>query len=541
MKKVHNKKEVTISESEYIEFLKLKEENTVIKEENLVVKEQNIELTQTIEQLMEQIRLARQKRFGKSSELSTDELVGQISFLFNEAEVYENEENLAGETPIVAHTRQKKGNSGSVKDILPKNCPVDVVEHRLSPEELLCKVCGTEMVEIGKDIHRSFKIIPAQVRLQEDWYYTYACKTCEKEAVETPILKIPQEKTIIPGGFASPEAVSHIMTQKFVMGSPLYRQEQELKRQGVQLSRQTMSNWILRSSKDWLSPIYEALHQELLKNQVLHADETTLQVLKEPGKSATSKSYMWLYRTSGDAEKSIVLYEYQPDRKSSRPQEFLDGFSGYLHCDGYAGYHNLHENVRIVGCWAHARRKFDEAVKSLPKDKQKTGSAATGLAYCSKLFHIEKELADFSPEERQKQRLEQALPVVNALFAWAETRSVAPKSALGKALHYLKTQEFYLRKYLEDGRLEISNNRAERSIKPFVIDRKNFLFANTPNGATGSAVMFSLIETAKENGLNPYEYLVYVLKTAPNLDHEKENWVEVLLPWNAPEICRVPA
>lgn len=538
MKKVHNQKQITISESEYLELLKLKEENSA-------VKEQNLELAQTIEQLMEQIRLARQKRFGKSSEQSTDELLGQLSFLFNEAEVYESEthevqENSPDEESATTKNKRTQGKSGSVKDILPKNCPVDVVEHRLSPEELLCKVCGTEMVEIGKEIHRSFKIIPAQVRLQEDWYYTYACKTCEKEEIETTILKTPQEKTIIPGGFASPEAVSHIITQKFVMGSPLYRQEQELKRQGVQLSRQTMSNWILRCSKDWLTPVYEVLHQELLKNQVLHADETTLQVLKEPGKSATSKSYMWLYRTSGDAEKSVVLYEYQPDRKSTRPQEFLGGFSGYLHCDGYAGYHNLNENIQIVGCWAHARRKFDEAVKSLPKDKQKTGSAATGLAYCSKLFHIEKDLADLSPEERHKQRLEQALPVLNALFAWAEMRSVAPKSALGKALHYLKTQEVYLRKYLVDGRLEISNNRAERSIKPFVIDRKNFLFANTPNGATGSAVMFSLIETAKENGLNPYEYLVYVLKTAPNLDQEKENWVDVLLPWNAPVRCRVP-
>ena len=511
---------------------------TISRAEYDKLKDENAELSQMNNLLIEQIRLARQKRFGSSSEQSTDDGMEQLSFLFNEAEIYVAEESPTVETSVAGHTRKNK--SGSVKDILPENCPVDVVEHRLSSEELSCSDCGTEMVEIGKEVHRSLKIIPAQVRLQEDWYFSYACKSCEKEGTETPILNTPKEKTIIPGGFASPEAVAHIATQKFVMGSPLYRQEQELKRQGVQLSRQTMSNWILRCAKDWLTPVYQELHRQLVTREVLHADETTLQVLHEPGKKAQSKSYMWLYRTGGDAEHPIVLYEYQPDRKQAHPKEFLSGFEGYLHTDGYAGYHNLPEEITVVGCWAHARRYFDEAVKAQPKGKQSTGSAATGLAYCTKLFHIEKELAQLEPEERQKQRLEQEKPVLDALFAWAETRAAAPKSTLGKALYYLKEQRRYLEAYLKDGRLELSNNRAERSIKPFVIDRKNFLFANTPKGAQGSAVMFSLIETAKENGLDPYRYLVYILKTAPSLDQSVTNWVAPLLPENAPASCSIP-
>ena len=246
---------------------------------------------------------------------------------------------------------------------------------------------------------------------------------------------------------------------------------------------------------------------------------------------------MWLYRTSGDTGKPIVLYEYQPGRGAKHPKEFLDGYKGYLHTDGYAGYHDLGEGITVVGCWAHTRRKFDEAVKSLPKGKAKGSSASQGLTYCNLLFGIEQEIAELTAEERHKQRLEQAKPVLDAFVSWANSRTAAPKSALGKAFHYLKEQWPYLTNYLKDGRLEISNNRAERSIKPFVIDRKNFLFANTPKGATGSAVMFSLIQTAIENGLDPYKYLTWLLKRAKDADLADAEAVQSLLPWNAVTEC----
>lgn len=308
-----------------------------------------------------------------------------------------------------------------------------------------------------------------------------------------------------------------------------------------------MSNWILRAAADYLTPVYNALHRELLHREVLHADETTLQVLHEPGKKPQSESYMWLYRTGGFSvagsdngdvsERPIVLYEYQPGRGAKHPAAFLEGFRGYLHTDGYAGYHKLPEEITVVGCWAHARRKFDEALKSLPKGKVKNSAAWQGLDYCNQLFAIEQELADKPTTTRYEERQKKAKPVLDAMLAWANSRTAAPNSALGKALDYLKNQKPYLLNYLLDGRLEISNNRAERSIKPFVIDRKNFLFANTPGGAQGSAVIFSLIQTAIENGLDPWRYLTWLIDTAAKGGVDADS----LLPWVAPDSCRVSA
>ena len=494
-------------------------------------------LEKQIDMLTEVLRLERHKRFGASSEKSEDPLVEQLSFLFNEAEVFSEAVSEKESTVVVAAHKRHKKHEYALEN-LPEGLPTKQVEHRLEGEDLVCPQCGETMTEVGKEVVRTLEIIPAQTIIHEDIYYTYACKKCSEnadEGCETPFAKAPREKNIIPGSFATPEAVAHIMTQKFVMGSPLYRQEQELNRKGIPLSRQTMSNWILKAADDYLAPVYKQLHQELLAREVLHADETTLQVLHEPGKKPQSESYMWLYRTSGDTDKPIVLYEYQPSRGSVHPKEFLAGFKGYLHTDGYAGYHNLPEEICVVGCWAHLRRKFDEAVKSLPKGKNKGGSAAQGLAYCNLLFEIEQQLADKSPEERYEERLKQAKPVLDAMFAWAKNRTAAPKSALGKAFTYLKEQWPYLINYLKDGRLEISNNRAERSIKPFVIDRKNFLFANTPKGAAGSAVMFSLIQTAIENQLDPYVYLTWLLKTANTMDLTVPEEVQKLLPWNMPK------
>ncbi len=518
---------VTISRAEY--------EKLLGQEQKLLAQNERISrLENQVEVLMEALRLARHKQFGASSEKSEDTLMEQLSFLFNEAEVFsaaekETEENV---TVVAAHKRHKKHEY--TLDTIPEGIPTKQVEHRLEGEDLICPQCGDTMTEIGKEVVRTLEIIPAQTVVREDIYYTYACQTCNKEDIETPVVKAPREKNIIPGSFATPEAIAHIMTQKFVMGSPLYRQEQEINRKGIRLSRQTMSNWILRAAEEYLVPVYEQLHKELLTREVLHADETTLQVLHEKDKTPQSDRYMWLYRTSGDTEKPVVLYEYQPGREAKHPKEFLAGFKGYLHTDGYSGYHNLPEEITVVGCWAHARRKFDEAVKSLPKGKAKGSSASQGLAYCNLLFEIEQELAEKTAEERYNERLKQAKPVIDAMLAWANSRTAAPKSALGKAFTYLKEQWPYLSNYLKDGRLEISNNRAERSIKPFVIDRKNFLFANTPKGATGSAIMFSLIQTAIENGLDPYRYLTWLMKTANNADLTDHQTVHNLLPWNAP-------
>lgn len=492
--------------------------------------------------LLEQLGLAKKRQFGSSSERIQEELMDQLAFSLNEAEAYAYGTKSATPEQIAVKAHERKRQSGSVTDIVPEGTPTEVVEHRLSNEERICVFCGTVMEEIGKEVHRSLQMEPARFWIREDVYYTYACKKCEEETGEANILKTPKHPVLCSGSFASAEAVAHIMSQKFVMYSPLYRLEQEFNREGLKLSRQTMANWMLNTSDVWLRPIYDVLHRNLCRETVLHGDETTLQVLKESGKAATSKSYMWLYRTSGCAESPIVLYEYQPSRKAAHAEEFLKGFSGWLHADGYQGYHKLPENIRVVGCWAHARRKFDEALQTLPKEDRKGSLAATGECYCTRLFQLEESFAELTPEERYAKRLEQEKPVLDALLVWAnETISkTAPKSALGKALHYLLEQWTYLVRYLEDGRLELSNNRAERSIKPFVMGRKNWLFVNTPAGAQSSAVIYSLIETAKENKLDPHRYLLWVLQSAPVLSQADEFWAEKLLPANAPQECHVP-
>ena len=534
---------VTISRAEYE---RLQQENAQL-EAKFAAREQEqaqviTSLTLQNEWLLEQLKLSKKKLFGRSSEQAEQLVMDQLSLTYNELEAYIFGMNSAGKAPVTVKAHERKRQSGSVLDIVPEGTPTEVVEHRLPEEKLVCEACGNQMVEIGKEVHRSLQMKPAQFWIREDVYYTYACKNCEQETGEANIAKAAKEPALLPGSFASAEAVAYLATQKFVMYSPLYRLEQEFNRQGLKLSRQTMSNWLLNTSEKWLRPVYDVLRVQLCRELVLHADETTLQVLKEPGRSSTSKSYMWLYRTSGCAKQAVVLYEYQPTRKAEHAEAFLKGFSGWLHADGYQGYHKLPENIRVVGCWAHARRKFDEALQTLPKEMQKDAPAAIGECYCSRLFKLEEAFAELTPEERYKKRLEQEKPVLDALLSWANEMQVktAPKSAMGRAIHYLLEQWPYLTRYLEDGRLELSNNRAERSIKPFVMGRKNWLFANTPGGAQASAVIYSLIETAKENGLDPYRYLLWILQNAPGLSETDEAWAEQFTPANAPQECKIP-
>ena len=532
-----NREMITISRAEY-EAMQVR-----LAEQNQLLNAKSAELAQALLQnrwLMEQLKLNKRKLFGSASEQLDQLVMEQFAHLFNEAEAWDADS--VEPTKKSEKKKPRKRRSGSIDDVIPEGTPVEVVEHPLPENERVCDVCGGELVQIGVEIHRSLQMEPARFWMQEDHYPTYACKHCEKETGEANVVSTPMEPTVIPGSFASPSAIAHLAVQKYVMYSPLYRLEQEFDRQGLKLSRQTMSNWLLTAAEEWLQPIYAVLHQRLCREAVLHGDETTLQVLHEKGKSATSKSYMWLYRTSGNAEAPIVLYDYQPNRKAENAEQFLEEFTGWLHADGYQGYHRLRPNIRVVGCWAHARRKFDEAQTAVPKEQQSASKPAEALCYFAKLFQLEQDFAALTAEERYTRRLEQEKPVLEALLVWANALKpqTAPKSALGKALHYLLEQWPYLVRYLEDGRLELSNNRAERSIKPFVMGRKNFLFCNTPGGAQSSAVLYSLIETAKETGLDPYRYLQWVLERAPKLAQAAdEAWSEKLIPSQAPEECNV--
>ena len=512
---VKSSETVTISKAEYESF-----------------KAHCYQLESELNWIKEQLQINKKKSFGSSSEHMEDFYKG-ISLLFNEAELIKDIEDKPAETTVKEHTRKKK--TGCF-DKLPENVETYTVEHELSEEERKCPECGEEMEIIGKKVTKHLEMIPAQVIIREDVYFTYACKKCHEIEADTPVVESPQPNPVIKGSFASAEAIAHLMTQKFVMHSPLYRLEQELKQKGIELSRQTMSNWFITASKLWLEPLYNKLKEQLVRESVLHADETTLQVLRTREKPTATKSYMWLYRTSGCSDKPVVLYDYQPNRKAENAENFLKEFKGFLHTDGYKAYRGI-DDVTIVGCWAHARRRFCEALEVLPEAQKKDSTAAIGLDFCGKLYAIEKKMKDESPTDRLKERQEHSKPLLDAFFAWAKSLgNIAPKSKLGKAVNYLIEEESYLRRYIEDGRLEIDNNRAERSIKPFVIGRKNWLFANTPSGAKASATVFSIIETAKENNLDPYEYLRYIFTKAPNL--REDETIDTLLPWNAPKSCR---
>jgi len=512
-------------------------EQLVLQNDKILIQEQQIaELNAKLKWYEEQFRLSRQKQFGASSEKTSPEQIN----LFNEAEDIADPKLEEASLETITYQRKKK-QAGQREDKL-KDLPVEVIEYRLEKHEQICPCCQGILHEMSTQVRQEIKVIPAQIISVKHVQYIYACRQCEKENITTPIIKAEMPRPILPGSLASPSILAYIMDQKYTNSLPLYRQEQQFSRLGIELSRQTMANWLLAAADPWLKIIYDRLHEQLLEKDILHADETTLQVLKEPGRSAESKSYMWLYRTGRDGP-PIVLYDYQTTRASKHPDSFLSGFKGYLQTDGYSGYGKL-ASVTLLGCWAHARRKFTEALKALPADqKDKPVAASIGLGYCNKLFAVERQLKDMSAKERYEKRLELSKPLLSEFHIWLkrQRQQTLPKSMFGQAITYCLNQWDALNTFLLDGRLEIDNNRAERSIKPFVIGRKNFLFSNTPRGARGSAIIYSIIETAKENNLKPYNYLMHLFEQLPNIDTGDQAAIDSLMPWSdsLPEECRM--
>jgi len=479
----------------------------------------------------EQFRLAKHRQFGQSSEKS---VYGEQLGLFDEVE---NTANLkkAEELETISYGRPKR--TSKLKDDL-SDAPLETEEFILPDEEQVCPNCGGPLHSMGTEECCHVEIIPAKVRMKRYLRHVYACRNCEKTGEQATIIRAPMPEPVIKGSLASPSAIAHIAVQKYVNAVPLYRQEQDLLRQGLTLSRQTMANWLIKGSQDWLEPLYKRMRQLLLAENILHGDESVLQVLREPGKKAKTDSYMWLYRTGRYAKYPIVLYEYQPTRSSAHPKRFLEGYKGYLHTDGYAGYHKLEPDVTVVGCWAHLRRKLDEALKALPEKDRLNAAAQRGFELCSRLFTLENGWGELSPEDRLEKRLTEAKPLTEEFFHWAKSANALPKSALGKAVHYALEQQPWLMNVFLDGRLELSNNRAERSIKPFVIGRKNWLFCNTPKGARSSSVIYSVIETAKENGLKPFDYLEYLFTRLPN---DTVSAIDSCLPWSEHLPVRIKA
>ncbi len=515
----------------------LKLTNTIekLQEENELLRHQNVELSTKLDWFMEQFRLNQHRQFGSSSEQTATE---QIS-LFNEAEVEAKPD--APEPTVEEITYSRKKRQGHREEML-KDLPVETIEYSLPKEEQICESCNEPLHVMSKEVRKEIKIIPPQVSVVEHVRYVYACRNCEKNEINTPVVTASMPNPVLPRSIASASAVAYVMSEKFVKGLPLYRQEQDWKRMGVNISRQNMANWMIQSSDRWLRLMYNRMREHLLKRDILHADETTLQVLKEPERAADSKSYMWLYRTGREGP-PIILYDYQTTRAGKHPKKFLEGYKGYLNTDAYAGYNDM-PGIINVACWAHARRGFTDALKAMPPKKDnKLTVAEEGLAFCNKLFEIERELHDATVEERYEGRLNKSLPVLDKFKEWLKfyNRNAIPKSPLGKAIKYCLNHWDKLKAFLLDGRLEIDNNRAERSIKPFVIGRKGWLFCASQKGANSSATIYSIVESAKENGLNPFIYLVYLFEKLPNINIEDETILDDLLPWspNLPVTCKI--
>ena len=494
-----------------------------------------LELEKLNKYYFEQLNLNRQKKFGASSE-KTEYDTMQLSF-FDEAEA------TVAANPFIAEpteetitvVRKKKNKRGAGFD----NLPVTTIEYKLEESEQVCGVCETPLHLMKKEVRKEIKLTRAKAELVEHITYIYACRNCEKEGIKGNIVAAKSPKALLAKSFVSASLLSHVMYQKYVNAMPLDRQEKDFKRFGVDISKQNLCNWVMKGAK-LLEPLQDLLKKELLVNQVLHADETVLEVLNEPGREAKSNSYMWLYRTSTYGMNPVVLYDYTQGRSGSYAKKYLEGFKGYLHTDGYAGYHQLEPEITLCGCWAHARRKFDEALKILSSEKKSASLEAQGVLILNKLFKLEKKIKDFEFSEKLETRLEKSQQIIDEFYTYVETYApkTLPQSLLGKAFTYAQNQKKYLLSFLKDGRVELSNNRAERSIKPFVIGRKNWLFSNTPSGAKSSAIIYSIMQTALENQLQPQAYLQYVfeeIQQGTNQDYE------ILLPWsnNIPEFCKI--
>jgi len=488
---------------------------------NTQLEHENARISAKVLSLQEQLNLALALRYAASSEkLSPDQIR-----LFDEAEVdalahADNDAELDETVEVPAHTRKKCG-----RKKLPATLPRVEVVHELPTEDQVCSHDGQPLAQIGEVVSEQLDIVPAKIQVIRHIRKQYACEC--GQCIKTAALP-PQP---IPKSLASPGLLAHITVSKYQDALPLYRQETILQRIGVEIPRATLANWMIKAGT-LIQPLINLLRDQLLSYDIVQMDETTVQVLKEPNKSAQSKSYLWLQR-GGPPDQPVVLYDYDPGRGAGVPTRLLDGFEGYLQTDGYDGYNQVVAvgGLLHVGCMAHARRKFSEAVKAQGKNK-KAGKAQHALALIQKLYRVEKQAKQLSSEERFEYRQQHAKPILDKLRRWVDDSlpQVPPGSAAGKAMGYLNNEWDKLIRYLDDGRLEIDNNLAENAIRPFVIGRKNWLFSASVAGVKSSANLYSLIETAKANGLEPYAYLRYIYTQLPRAQTMED--MEALLPGN---------
>ena len=494
------------------------------------------ELNKKMEVLIEQITLANKNRFGRSSEKMTDtsqicfmEVDGTIVF-FNEAEAVSDLD--AEEPDTLENKPARKAKAVGKKEADIKDLPVNIINHYLTDEELVAEFGENGWKQLPDAISKRYRFIPAKVEIDEHHVGVYASKTDDR------IIKADHPKALLHGSLVSPTIAAAIMNGKYVNAVPLYRLEQEFSRYGLTITRQNMANWMIRLGESYLAVLYDYLHQELYNYHVIQADETPVLVNRD-GRSAGTKSYMWVYR-SGHlyTDKQIVLYDYHKTRNCSHPREFLCNYSGICVTDGYQVYHTIEkerEDLQIAGCWVHARRKFDEALTVIPKAHRNKSDAFLVIKQIQAIYREEGKLNELSSKERLMQRQLVIKPLVDALFAYLKKMepTVPTSGQLRKAYTYILNQEKYLRVFLEDGEVPIDNNASERAIRGFCIGKKNWQMIDTINGAHSSAIIYSIAETAKANNLKPYDYFVYLLEEIPkHMEQKDRTFLEDLLPWS---------
>lgn len=484
--------------------------------------------------LMEQVILGKQNRFGRSSEKMEDtsqicfqEVDGTIVF-FNEAEaVYDLNEKEPDELELKS-PKQPKRKGKKESDL--SGLTVRRIDHYLSEEELEIEFGVNGWKQLPDAISKKYHFVPARVEVEEHHIGVYASKTDEH------MVKADHPKALLHGSLVSPSLGAAIINGKYVNAVPLYRLEQEFQRYGLQITRQNMANWCIRLAEEYLSILYDHLHEELYFYHVIQADETPV-LVNHDGRKAGSKSWMWVYR-SGHLyqDRQIVLYEYQQTRNASHPREFLKGYDGICVTDGYQVYHTLEkelEELTIAGCWVHCRRRFDEALKLIPKPSQKESNAFLLMKQIQAIYREEGKLNDLSSDERLKQRQAVIKPLVDAFFAYLKTINVSKKDKFGDAVRYALNQEKYLRVFLTDGDVPIDNNASERAIRGFCIGKKNWQMIDTIHGAKSSAIIYSIVETAKANNLKPFDYVQHLLEEIPKHMNDKDcSFLEDLLPWS---------
>lgn len=489
------------------------------------------------ELILEQVAILRQQRFGRHSE-KMDVIGGQISLFFNEPEAEASPQAVEPEFEEVAVRRKKRAKGKRGEDL--KEPPVTVVLHEMSEDELAAVFPDGKYKRLPDEVYKRLEFHPASFEVKEHHVAVYAGMDNET------VVKAERPKDLLRGSIVTPSLEAAIINGKYVNSMPLYRMEQEFKRNDVNLNRQNMANWTIQCADRYLAVLYDYLHKLLYGYHVLQADETPVEATKD-GRPAGSKSYMWIYRTGKNYKEAIVLYEYQKDRKADHPEKFLERFQGVCVTDGYQAYHSIEEKtpgLTVAGCWAHTRRKYAEALKAARDKEKRKGTLAYGaLKQIGAIYKLDNGLAGLDPVERQHRRQLELKPLVDAYFAWVKSKQneVPPKSQTGAAFNYSLNQEKYLRVFLEDGEVPLDNNATESTLRGFCIGKHNWRLIDTVRGAKSSAIIYSITETARANGLKVYEYVEHLLTEIPkHMDDTDLSFLDDLLPWspNLPERCR---